>query len=50
MNPRQLYELYREQLASEGVAADPWDDLDAADMIAWGKLCRYLQSFHHLDR
>jgi hypothetical protein len=50
MRPDELYELYRDQLASEGEFVDPWQELPASHMIAWGKLCRWLQNNHHLDR
>lgn len=43
MQPDKLYEIFREALLSEGVIPYTWKELDAKDMIAWGKLCRTLQ-------
>jgi hypothetical protein len=44
MNPKKLYELYKEQMQTEGFdAMVEWDDLDPREMLAWGKLFRLLR-------
>jgi len=48
MNPRVLYQMFREELESEGVGSDQWDDIPDREKIAWGKLFRRLQSQHGL--
>lgn len=48
MNPQVLYEMYLAELESEGVGDIGFDDLPAAEQIAWGKLCRRLQREHGL--
>jgi hypothetical protein len=49
VDAKELYALYREQLESEGVESDPWEELEPSDQIAWGKLYRTLVGRGHLN-
>lgn len=41
---QELYELWQNGMAEQGVSVDDWQDLEHSDQVAWSKLAERLQA------